>query len=152
LFEGGAGETVRRRLLKDFDLHTTLRLPTDKLWVYDLRTNQHFTLQQNPLRPHHLDEFVECYTLGKPRSERGESERFKAFTYDELVVREKANLDITWLRDESLDDMDNLPAPEIIAREIVEDLTAALAEFEAVAVALELAAADGGSEPSASGD
>jgi type I restriction enzyme M protein len=102
---------VRRRLLKDFDLHTTLRLPTDKLWVYDLRTNQHFTLQQNPLRPHHLDEFVECYTLGKPRSERGESERFKAFTYDELVVREKANLDITWLRDESLDDMDNLPAP-----------------------------------------
>ena len=166
LFEGGAGETIRRRLLKDFELHTMLRLPTgifyaqgvkanvlffdkkpaseqpwtDKLWVYDLRTNQHFTLKQNPLRRHHLDEFVDCYAPGRPRSERVESERFRAFSYDELVARDKANLDITWLRDESLEDMDNLPAPEIVAREIVEDLTAALAEFEAVAAALEAAA------------
>jgi type I restriction enzyme M protein len=110
------------------------------LWVYDLRTNQHFTLKQNPLRRKHLDEFVECYAPGKPRSERVESERFKPFTYDELRARDKANLDITWLRDESLEDLDNLPAPEIIAREIVEDLTAALVEFEAVATALEEAA------------
>ena len=70
-------------------------------------------------------------------TERVESERFKSFEYDELVARDKANLDITWLRDESLEDLDNLPAPEVIAREIVEDLTAALAEFEAVAAALE---------------
>ena len=166
LFEGGAGETLRRRLLRDFDLHTMLRLPTgifyaqgvkanvlffdkkpagerpwtERLWVYDLRTNQHFTLKQNPLQRKHLDEFVECYAPGKPRSERIESERFKSFTYDELIARDKANLDITWLRDESLEDLDNLPAPEIIAREIVEDLTAALVEFEAVASALELAA------------
>ena len=165
LFEGGAGEKLRRRMLRDFDLHTMLRLPTgifyapgvkanvlffekkpaaerpwtEKLWVYDLRTNQHFTLKQNPLRRQHLDEFVECYAPGKGRSERVESERFKAFSYDELIARDKANLDITWLRDESLEDMDNLPAPEIIAREIVEDLTAALAEFEAVAAALEAA-------------
>jgi type I restriction enzyme M protein len=69
-----------------------------------------------------------------------ESERFKAFTYDELVARDKTNLDITWLRDESLEDLHKLPAPEIIAREIVEDLTAALVEFEAVAAALEAAA------------
>ena len=60
--------------------------------------------------------------------------------YDELVARDKVNLDITWLRDESLEDLDNLPAPEVIAREIVEDLTAALAEFEAVAAALEASA------------
>jgi len=163
LFEGGAGETIRRRLLRDFDLHTMLRLPTgifyaqgvkanvlffdkkpaserpwtEKLWVYDLRTNQHFTLKQSQLRRAHLDEFVDCYAPGRVRSERVESERFKAFTYDELMARDKANLDITWLRDESLEDMDNLPAPEVIAREIVEDLTAALAEFEAVASALE---------------
>ena len=71
-----------------------------------------------------------------------ESERFKAFSYDELMARDKANLDITWLRDESLEDLDNLPAPEIIAREIVEDLTAALAEFEAVAAALEASSVD----------
>ncbi|GAA1760792.1 class I SAM-dependent DNA methyltransferase [Luedemannella helvata] len=163
LFEGGAGETLRRRMLRDFDLHTMLRLPTgifyaqgvkanvlffdkkpaaerpwtDRLWIYDLRTNQHFTLKQNPLRRQHLDDFVSCYLPGKPRSERVETERFKSFTYDDLIARDKVNLDITWLRDKSLEDMDNLPAPEIIAREIVEDLTAALAEFEAVALALE---------------
>jgi type I restriction-modification system DNA methylase subunit len=166
LFEGGAGETLRRRLLRDFDLHTMLRLPTgifyaqgvkanvlffdkkpagerpwtERLWVYDLRTNQHFTLKQNPLRRMHLDEFVDCYAPGKARSERVESERFKSFPYDELMARDKANLDITWLRDDSLEDLDSLPAPEVIAREIVEDLTAALAEFEAVAAALELGA------------
>ena len=167
LFEGGVGETLRRRMLRDFDVHTMLRLPTgifyaqgvkanvlffdkrpaserpwtDRLWIYDLRTNQHFTLKQNPLRRHHLDEFVACYLPRKPRTERVESERFKSFGYDELIARDKVNLDITWLRDESLEDMDNLPAPEVIAREIVEDLTAALAEFEAVATALEAAAA-----------
>ncbi|MDT5095549.1 MAG: type restriction enzyme protein [Mycobacterium sp.] len=166
LFEGGAGETLRRKLLADFDLHTMLRLPTGifyaqgvkanvlffdkkpaseqpwttKLWVYDLRTNQHFTLKQNPLRRHHLDEFVDSYLTAKPRDERVESERWKSFAYDDLIARDKVNLDITWLRDESLEDPDNLPAPEIIAREIVEDLSAALAEFEAVATALEAAA------------
>lgn len=166
LFEGGAGETLRRRLLRDFDLHTMLRLPTgifyaqgvkanvlffdkkpaaegrawtEKLWVYDLRTNQHFTLKQNPLTRAHLDDFVTCYAPGQDRATRTETERFHAFAYDELIARDKANLDITWLRDESLEDLDNLPAPEVIAREIVEDLTAALAEFEAVAAALEAA-------------
>ncbi|WP_207208427.1 HsdM family class I SAM-dependent methyltransferase [Nocardioides glacieisoli] len=166
LFEGGAGETLRRKLLADYDLHTMLRLPTgifyaqgvkanvlffdkkpaseqawtSRLWVYDLRTNQHFTLKQNPLRRHHLDDFVEAYLPGKARDERVASGRWKSFTYDELIARDKVNLDITWLRDDSLEDVDNLPAPEIIAREIVEDLTAALAEFEAVAAALEAGA------------
>ena len=94
------------------------------------------------MRRKHLDEFVDCYAPGTPRSERIVSERFRFFTYDELMARDKANLDITWLRDETLEDLDNLPAPEIIAREIVEDLTAALVEFEAVAAALEVAAVD----------
>ena len=120
LFEGGAGETLRRKLLADYDLHTMLRLPTgifyaqgvkanvlffdkkpaseqpwtSKLWVYDLRTNQHFTLKQNPLRRHHLDEFVEAYLPGKARDERVESERWKSFTHDELIARDKVNLDI----------------------------------------------------------
>jgi type I restriction enzyme M protein len=160
------GETLRRRLLHDFDLHTLLRLPTGifyaqgvkanvlffdkrpaaehpwtkRLWVYDLRTNKHFTLKQNPLTRAALDDFVECYRPGRARSERDETERFRSFTYDELVARDKANLDITWLRDESLEDLDNRPDPEIIAREIVEDLTAALAEFEAVAAALDSSA------------
>lgn len=168
LFEGGAGETLRRKLLTAFDFHTLIRLPTgifykqgvkcnvlffdkkpaaeqpwtEKLWVYDFRTNQHFTLKQNPLKREDLDEFVEAYMPGK-RGDRVESERWKSFTYDELLARDKVNLDITWLRDESLEDSDNLPAPDVIAREIVEDLTAALAEFEAVAAALETARAQG---------
>jgi type I restriction enzyme M protein len=163
LFEGGAGETIRRHLLHEFDLHTLLRLPTGifyaqgvkanvlffdkkpaaqqpwthRLWVYDLRTNQHFTLKQNPLRREHLQDFVDCYAPGKPRSARVETEHFRSYPYEELVARDKANLDITWLRDDSLDDLDNLPEPAVIAREIVEDLTAALVEFEAVATALE---------------
>jgi type I restriction enzyme M protein len=164
LFEGGAGEVIRRKLLTDYDMHTMVRLPTgifyaqgvkanllffdkkvarpgqpwtEKLWVYDLRTNKHFTLKQNPLRRADLDDFVKAYKPGEPRSGRTESERWKAFTYDEIIARDKANLDITWLKDDSLEDLDNLPSPDVIAREIVEDLTAALAEFEAVATALE---------------
>ncbi|BCJ61233.1 type I restriction-modification system subunit M [Micromonospora endophytica] len=162
LFEGGAGETIRRRLLKQYDLHTLLRLPTgifyaggvkanvlfferkrareqpwtQKLWVYDFRTNQHFTLKQNPLRREHLQDFVDCYLPGKDRSERVETERFKAFTYDELIARDKVNLDITWLRDASLEDADALLPPEVIAQEIVDDLQAALREFAAIADAL----------------
>ncbi|WP_308411703.1 HsdM family class I SAM-dependent methyltransferase, partial [Mycobacterium avium] len=156
LFEGGAGETLRRKLLADFDLHTMLRLPTGifyaqgvkanvlffdrkpaseqpwttKLWVYDLRTNQHFTLKQNPLRRHHLDEFVDFYLSGKPRDERVESERWNSFTYEELIARDKVNLDITWLRDESLDDADNLPAPEVIATGVAADGRRAVPGFE----------------------
>jgi type I restriction enzyme M protein len=119
---------------------------TERLWVYDLRTNQHFTLKQNPLRREHLDEFVDCFKPGH-RGDRVESERWRTFGYDELVARDKANLDITWLRDESLEDLDSLPSPDVIAREIVEDLSAALAEFEAVAAALEKQLGNAGLKP-----
>jgi type I restriction enzyme M protein len=161
LFEGGAGETVRRRLLDECDVHTLLRLPTGvfyaqgvkanvlffdrkpaaetpwtrELWVYDLRTNMHFTLKQNPLRYEHLQDFIVAFSPENP-SARAESERFRRFHYDELVARDKASLDITWLRDDSLEDTDNLPAPEAIAQEIIEDLEAALTEFTAVAQSL----------------
>ncbi len=158
LFEGGAGETVRREILKQADVHTLLRLPTGifyaqgvkanvlffdrkpasetpwtkELWIYDLRTNIHFTLKENPLKRSDLDEFVKCYNP-KNRHERKESERFKRFGYDELMKRDKANLDIFWLKDESLEDADNLPAPEVIAQEIVEDLQTALEQFAEIA-------------------
>ena len=163
LFEGGAGETLRKRLLKEFDVHTLLRLPTgifyaggvranvlffnkrpaasdpwtEKLWVYDFRTSQHFTQKQNPLRRAHLDEFVGCYKPGRPRSERVESERFKAFTYDELIARDKANLDLAWLKDDSIEDAADLPAPDVLAAEIMEELEAALVEFAAIVEGLD---------------
>ena len=108
---------------------------TEKLWIYDLRTNKHFTLKENPLKRADLDDFVACYHA-ENRHERTESERFKCFTYDELAKRDKVNLDIFWLKDESLEDSANLPAPDIIAAEIVEDLEAALAQFAEIAADL----------------
>jgi len=161
LFEGGAGETVRRKLLHECDVHTLLRLPTGvfyaqgvkanvlffdrkpasetpwtkELWVYDLRTNQHFTLKENPLRDEHLADFIAAYRA-EDRTARGESERFRRFSYQEIVGRDKASLDVFWLRDESLEDADNLPAPELIAAEIIEDLEAALAQFAEIASSL----------------
>jgi len=161
LFEAGAGETIRRRLLAECDLHTILRLPTGifyaqgvkanvlffdrkpaaadpwttQTWVYDLRTNMHFTLKTKPLRADDLADFVEAYSPDD-RSRRIESERFRCFGYDELVARDKANVDITWLRDESLDDAASLPAPGVMAAEIVEELEAALAQFTELAASL----------------
>ncbi len=157
LFEGGAGEAIRRELLKQADVHTLLRLPTgifyaqgvkanllffdrkpasekpwtEKLWIYDLRTNKHFTLKENQLKRADLDDFVECFHA-KNRHQRKESERFKVFVYDDLLKRDKVNLDIFWLKDESLEESANLPAPDIIAAEIVEDLEAALEQFREI--------------------
>jgi type I restriction enzyme M protein len=161
LFEGGAGEMIRRRLLKECDVHTLLRLPTGifyaqgvkanvlffdrkiasekpwtkKLWIYDFRTNEHFTLKTNPLRREDLDAFVAGYNADN-RHKRSPSERFRSFTYDELVKRDKASLDIFWLKDDSLEDAANLPAPDVIAAEIIEDLQAALDEFALIAADL----------------
>lgn len=157
LFEGGAGEIVRRKLLTECDVHTLLRLPTGvfyaqgvkanvlffdrrpasekpwttKLWIYDLRTNMHFTLKTNPLRYEDLKDFIKCYNP-ENRMERKETERFKAFTYDELMQRDKVSLDIFWLKDESLEDSENLPSPDIIASEIVENLESALEQFNSI--------------------
>ena len=158
LFEGGAGETVRRSLLKECDAHTLLRLPTgvfyaqgvkanvlfferkparetpwtQDLWIYDLRTNQRFTLKTNPLGRSHLEDFVACYKAAD-RGQREETERFRRFSYDDLIKRDKVSLDIFWLRDESMEDTASLPPPDEIAEEIVDDLRAALEQLEEVA-------------------
>ena len=168
LFEGGAGETVRRNLLKQFDVHTLLRLPTGifyaqgvkanvlffdskpaqeapwtrKVWVYDLRTNMHFTLKQNPLNRSDLDEFVACYNPDNRYdrkdswSEDNPEGRWRGFNYKELVKRDKANLDIFWLKDKSMEDAENLPEPDVLAREIADDLQTALDQFTTIAVEL----------------
>jgi type I restriction enzyme M protein len=164
LFEGGAGEVVRRRLLNECNVHTLLRLPTGifyaqgvkanvlffdrkpasetpwtkQLWIYDLRTNQNFTLKTNQLAREDLDEFVACYNPANHHdrqptwSEENPQGRWRAFSYEELVARDKANLDIFWLREESLEDSDNLPDPDVLAREIVEELKAALVQFAGI--------------------
>ena len=101
----------------------------------------HFTLKTKPLRADDLADFVDAYSPDD-RSRRVESERFRCFTYDELVARDKANLDITWLRDESLDDAASLPAPGVLAAEIVEELEAALAQFTELAASLPIEAVE----------
>ena len=105
---------------------------TQKLWIYDLRTNMHFTLKENTLKRSDLDDFVSCYN-SKNRHGRQESERFKGFAYEELNKRDKVNLDIFWLKDDALEDSANLPAPEIIAQDIADDLEAALEQFATIA-------------------
>lgn len=157
LFEGGAGETVRKKLLQECDVHTLLRLPTgifyaqgvkanvlffdrkpaserpwtEKLWIYDLRTNKHFTLKTNTLKKDDLADFIECYNP-KNRFNRKEAERFKVFAYDELIKRDKVSLDIFWLKDESIEDSANLPAPDVLARDIAENLESALQQFNGI--------------------
>ena len=105
---------------------------TQKLWIYDLRTNLHFTLKENTLKRSNLDDFVTCYHR-KDRNDRKEGERFKSFTYEELTKRDKLNLDIFWLKDEALEESANLPAPEVIAADIAADLEAALEQFATIA-------------------
>jgi type I restriction enzyme M protein len=167
LFEGGAGETVRRRLLREYNVHTLLRLPTgifyaqgvranvlfferkpasetpwtSKIWIYDLRTNQHFTLKQNTLSVQALEDFVECYNASD-QSKREETEPFRAFAYEELVSRDKANLDIFWLRDRSLEGSEDLQPPDVIAAEITDKLEAALEQFAEIHETLRVSAPD----------
>jgi type I restriction enzyme M protein len=164
LFEGGAGETVRRKLLHECDVHTLLRLPTGifyaqgvkanvlffdrkpasekpwtkTLWVYDHRTNKHYTLKERTLTRADLDEFVASYKPGDrhtrkaTRSEKHPEGRWRAYPYEELIARDKVSLDLFWLRDESLEDSANLPDPDVLAQEIAEDLRAALEQIEEV--------------------
>ena len=162
LFEGGAGETVRKKLLETTDLHTILRLPTgifykpgvkanviffDKrpaspevqtkeVWIYDLRTNIHFTLKQNPMTDEDLKDFISCYNP-QNRHERKQTwsaknpdGRWRKFTYNEIKARDKASLDIFWVKDKSLADLDNLPDPTELADEIIENLKSALSSFQ----------------------
>ncbi|OLY90764.1 type I restriction enzyme M protein [Cnuella takakiae] len=165
LFEGGAGETVRKRLLETTDVHTILRLPTGifyangvkanvvffdnkpsskehqtrEIWFYDYRTNVHHTLKKNPLRLEHLQDFVTCYNPAN-RHQRTETwhptnnpeGRWRKYPYEEIITRDKTSLDITWLKDKSLADLDNLPDPDELAEEIVENLESALEGFRAI--------------------
>ncbi len=164
LFEGGAGETVRQKLMHECEVHTILRLPTGifyaqgvkanvvffdrkpasekpwtrKVWFYDLRTNKHFTLKQGCMTRQDLDKFVKCYRPGSRHkrkatwSEKNPEGRWRCYSYDEIINRDKASLDIFWLRDESLEDSANLPDPHILAGEIAEDLEAALDQIKEI--------------------
>jgi type I restriction enzyme M protein len=169
LFEGGAGETVRKKLLETTELHTILRLPTGifyangvkanvlffdnreanknpwttDIWFYDYRTNIHHTLKKKPLRYDDLKDFIACYnppnrhkrkeTWDEAKNPEG---RWRKFTREQIVARDKTSLDIFWLKDKSLADLDNLPEPDILAAEIIENVEAGLNSFREIVGAL----------------
>jgi len=116
---------------------------TKEIWVYDYRTNIHHTLKKNPLNLEDLRDFINCYNPSN-RHKRKETYhpetspegRWRKFSYDEIIARDKTSLDITWLKDQSLADLDNLPDPDVLAEEIIENLEAGLASFREVAATL----------------
>jgi type I restriction enzyme M protein len=152
LFEGRAGEAVRKKLLETTDLHTILRLPTGifytqgvkanviffdakpagkkawtkETWFYDDCTNIHHTLGKKPLKFDDLKDFIACYN---PTHRHKRKETYNAdtnpegkrrkFTYDEIINRDKTSLDITWIKDKFLADLDNLPDPDELAGELL---------------------------------
>ena len=164
LFEGGAGETVRKELLRSTDLHTILRLPTGifyahgvkanvlffdnkpasrnawtkDVWIYDYRTNIHHTLKKKPMRLADLEDFINCYNPANRHqrkeiwSEDNPDGRWRKYSYEEIMARDKTNLDIFWLKDKTLTDLDNLPDPDILAGEIIDNIEAGLAGFREI--------------------
>ncbi len=164
LFEGGAGEEVRKQLMKTSELHTILRLPTGifyaqgvkanvlffknkpasknpwtkEVWFYDYRTNVHHTLKKKPLTAADLEEFVKLYNPGniykreETWSEKNPEGRWRKYSYEEILERDKTSLDIFWLKDDSLTDLENLPDPDMLASEIIENLEAGLESFKEI--------------------
>jgi type I restriction enzyme M protein len=152
LFEGGAGEEIRRALLQRCEVHTLLRLPTgiwyspgvkanvlffDKkppstapatkeVWVYDLRSNQKFSLRQNPIESKDFTDFIDCYRADDP-TRREETAHFRRFKYSEIMERDKANLDIQWQHETM--NATQRESPQLLMKEILNDLEEAMREF-----------------------
>ncbi|MFY0683819.1 MAG: SAM-dependent DNA methyltransferase [Balneola sp.] len=169
LFEGGAGETVRKKLLQNADVHTILRLPTGifyahgvkanvvffdakpaskepwtkEVWFYDYRTNIHHTLKKLPLNFSDLKSFIQLYKSGKRHnrketwSEENPNGRWRKYSYEDIINRDKTSLDIFWIKDDDLADLDNLPDPDILAAEIVENIEAGLESFREIVNSLD---------------
>jgi len=169
LFEGGAGETVRKKLLENTDLHTILRLPTgifyangvkanvfffdnhpaqkaawtNEVWIYDYRTNVHHTLKKKPMQLSDLQAFIDCFNPENRHKrketwhpEKNPEGRWRKYSYKEIIARDKTSLDIFWLKDKSLADLDNLPEPDVLAEEIIENMEAGLDSFKSVLATL----------------
>ena len=158
LFEGGAGETIRKRLLSDFNLHTILRLPTGifyaqgvkanvlfftkgtptkDVWFYDYRTDIKHTLATNPMQRHHLDDFVASFNTDNinARKETFDAEsnpngRWRRYDVGDLLKRDKTSLDITWIRQGG--DVDDISLVELMStiKEKSDNISKAVAQLE----------------------
>lgn len=158
LFEGGAGETIRKKLLSDFNLHTILRLPTGifyaqgvkanvlfftkgqptkEIWFYDYRTDIKHTLATNKLERHHLDDFVTCYNAGnlEGRKETYDADnnpqgRWRKYPVDDILTRDKTSLDITWIKQGGESDDRSLAELMADIKEKSKTISSAVAELE----------------------
>ena len=180
LFEGGAGEKIRRKLLENCDVHTILRLPTGifyaqgvktnvlfftrgmgekgntkEVWVYDLRANMPAFGKRTPFTRDHLQPFVEAYgddpNGSSPRKDEGEEGRFRRFTRTAIKARGD-NLDLTWLRDENTDHAEDLPEPDELAAQIMLHLQTATEEMQALMEMLDPEANGGGAVAAEGGE
>lgn len=158
LFEGGAGEVIRKKLLTEFNLHTILRLPTGifyaqgvkanvlffskgtatkDIWFYDYRTGIKHTLATNPMQRHHLDDFVECYKSDNLSSrketynaETNPNGRWRKYSCDEILKRDKTSLDITWIKQSDDDNDYTLAELMSMIQEKSDNISKAVAELQ----------------------
>ena len=165
LFEGGAGETIRKELLKNFNLHTILRLPTGifyaqgvkanvlfftkgqstrDIWFFDYRTGVKHTIATKPMQRHHLDEFVQCYNNGDiaHRAETYNAEsnpngRWRKYSVEDVLKRDKTSLDISWIKQND-DDLD-LSLAELMAtiQQKSDNISKAVAELQTLLANIE---------------
>jgi type I restriction enzyme M protein len=163
LFEDKAGE-VFKILMQDCNLHTILRLPrgtftpyaqgvkanviflqkglpTENVWIFDARSNvEGVTKKDRPLSDKHFEEFEKCYGTDpngqSKRKDLGEEGRFRKFHIKEVQKRDY-KLDINWLKDESLDDADSLPEPQVLATEAITELEAVVDDLREVLALME---------------
>jgi type I restriction enzyme M protein len=160
LFESGVGAKIRQDLMEKCNLHTILRLPTGifyaqgvktnvlffqkgkkekgntkEVWVYDLRANMPSFGKTTPLKREHFAEFEKAYGKdpngGSKRKDQGEEGRFRCFSIKEIEKRD-FNLDISWLKDDSVTHADDLPEPNDIAEELLSSLKSATTSFESI--------------------
>ena len=166
LFEGGAGEVIRKKLLTEFNLHTILRLPTGifyaqgvkanvlffskgtatkDIWFYDYRTGIKHTLATNPMQRHHLDDFVECYKSDNLSSrketynaETNPNGRWRKYSCEEILKRDKTSLDITWIKQS--DDENDYTLAELMSmiQEKSDNISKAVAELQKLMANIEV--------------
>jgi len=159
LFEGNIGRDIRNDLMNKCNLHTILRLPTGifyaqgvktnvlffertqsdqhstkEVWVYDMRTNMPSFGKRTPLTAKHFEEFEKAY-FKTPRVDQGEKGRFRCFNREKIAKKEDS-LDISWLKDDSIEDVADLPTPDVLIREAKTDLEGALKELESLILEL----------------
>ena len=158
LFEGGAGDVIRKKLLTEFNLHTILRLPTGifyaqgvkanvlffskgtptkDIWFYDYRTGVKHTLATNPMQRHHLDDFVECYKseniLARQETYDADSNpngRWRKYNVDDILKRDKTSLDITWIKQNDDDNDYTLAELMALIQEKSDNISKAVAELQ----------------------